>query len=232
MSEWEEVTDPVELRKVLGKAPGGKSLSKEDSVFLNKLSTQAGAAGETQRIYEQAGKDIATLKPGPNRGRFLQMAIPEEGGGILDTLGALVIGAPAKLTGAINDKEVEAYQRLKGLQAGNVLTRQLEQSGPQTESDAARLALTEISPSKGVDANASIIKEGTAKTRRAQAKAAFYRMYANKWGSLNAVTPHGYTVDQIWSKMSDRLTDQLLGPVGGGRSDAPKIKVISRRKVR
>lgn len=229
---WVTYSGPVPGATKAKSGGGGGKLSAQTEKFLNELSTQAGAANETQRLYEQAQGDINTLRPGPNRGRFLEMAIPEEGGGVLDTLGAVVVGGPARLLGAIDQKDVDAYQRLRGLQAGNVLTRQLEQKGPQTESDAARLALTELSPNKSTQVNKSVIQTGIAKTRRAQAKAAFYRMYANKWGSLQATTPHGYTVDQIWNTMGDRLTDQILGPTNGAQGGNPEIKIISRRKVR
>lgn len=243
MADWEEVTDPAEAKKVLGveafnrlsKGPGGGAkMSPQAQKFLNDLSTAAQGARETGKIYDEAGKAVSTLQPGPNRGRFLEIATPEEGGGILDTLGAIVVGAPARAIGAITPEETNAYQTLRALQSSNVLTRQIEQKGPQTESDAARLMLTELSPSKSEAVNKEIVERGRHKTRREQAKAIFYTRFANKWG-LNGTSPHGHTADELWAKQGDAITRQLFEgkpilkqqPTGTSR-----IRVISRTKAK
>lgn len=204
-------------------------MSNPDQNFLNNLSTTAASARETQRVYEQTGKDVKTLKPGPNRGRFLEIATPEEGGGFFDTLGAIAIGGPARMLGAIKPEETDAYQRLRGLQSQQVLERQLAQKGPQTESDAARLMLTEISPSKSAAVNRSIVERGSWKTKRDQAKAVFYGRFANKWG-LHGTSPHGHTADEIWAKQGDSITKMLFDKPQGGTGTG--IRVLSRTKVK
>lgn len=230
MAEWEEVTDPAEIRKVLGaktfdaQRKGSKGISPAAQKFLLELSGQAAAAGETERTYNRAMKDVKTLKPGPYRGAFMDVAIPTEGGGILDKLGAAVVGAPARLIGALTQEEVDAYQRLKGLQSEQVLDKQILQKGPQTESDAARLMLTEISPSKSEAVNKSVIDAGKFKSQRAQAKAVFMTKWANKYG-INGVSENGNTADQVWARQGDMLTRKWLG---GGTTT---IKVISKKKV-
>jgi len=213
---------------------GKKGLSVQAQNFLNPLSTQASEAAETQRLYDQAAGAIKTLKPGPNRGRFLEIATPEEGGGFLDTLGGLVVGAPARAIGAITPEETDAYQNLRRLQSSQVLGQQLLQKGPQTESDAARLQLTELSPSKSQKVNEDVIKAGNAKMDRVRAKAIFYTKFANNWG-LNGVSPDGFTADQLWAKSADYITKKLLGHEAG-KKGAPKgtrkIKVLSRETVK
>ncbi len=231
---WEDVNDPAEIRKVLGaktvdarnKVGGGKQ-SVQAQNFLNTLSQQAADAAETGVIYKRSQQDINKLNPGPNRGRFLEMATPEEGGGMLDTLGAALIGGPARLIGAITPQETDAYQRLRALQSEQVLGKQLLQKGPQTESDAARLQLTEISPSKSKAVNQSVIDSGLAKTQRVQAKSIFYTKFANRWG-LNGVAPNGMTADQLWNHTRDKITSDLAASRRGGSG----IKVISRTKVK
>lgn len=236
---WEEVTDPVEIKKALGvdaanalrKGPAGSKLSVQAQNFLNTLSTQAAEAQETSRLYDQAGTAIKTLKPGPNRGRYLEAATPEEGGGFLDTLGAIAIGGPSRLLGAITPQETDAFQDLRRLQSAQVLGQQLLQKGPQTESDAARLQLTELSPSKSEEVNNRVIESGKAKTDRVRAKSAWYTLWANKYG-LNGTDPDGNTADSLWAKSADYITKRILHgapsrfPQGGG------IKVLSRTKVK
>lgn len=207
----------------------GAALSPGDRQFLNTLSQQAADAGETRRVYERARSDVHTLQTGPYRGRFMQMATPEDNGGILDTIGSVVLGAPARLLGAIRGKETDAYQRLRGLQSQQVLQGQLAQKGPQTESDAARLMLTEISPSKTVPTNEDIISKGVSKADRARAKSVFYTWFANKYG-LHGLSPHGYTADQLWANNPDGITQQAFGRTQQG--SAPPIKVLSRTKVK
>lgn len=207
---------------------GGKKQSAQAQKFLNDLSTQAIEAGETRKLYEQADKYLGTLKPGPYRGRFLDAAIPEENGGFFDTLGAILIGGPARLTGAVTPKEVDAYQGLKRLQSEQVLGKQLLQKGPQTESDAARLQLTELSPSKSEGLNRQIASEGITKSDRIRARSIFYNKFANLYGQ-GGTTPEGYTADQIWSHAGDRLTRSWFGKQSPGK---PSIKILSRTKVK
>lgn len=209
-----------------GAGGGGKKQSPQAQKFLNDLSTQAIEAGETRKLYEQAGKYLGTLQPGPYRGRFLDVAIPEENGGFFDTLGAIVVGGPARLLGAVTPKEVDAYQGLKRLQSEQVLGKQLLQKGPQTESDAARLQLTELSPSKSAGLNREIAAQGITKADRIRARSIFYNKFANLYGQ-GGTTPEGYTADQIWTHAGDRLTRSWFGKKSGSQ-----IKVLSRTKVK
>lgn len=206
---------------------GGKKFSPQAQSFLNDLSTQASESAETRRMYERAEGAVNTLRPGPNRGRFLEIATPEEGGGFFDTLGAALVGGPARLIGAITPQDTNAYQSLKALQSENVLGKQILQKGPQTESDAARLQLTEISPSKSGKVNKEIIEAGKRKTDRVRAKAIFYTKFANKYG-LNGTSPNGFTADQLWNQAGDIITERYFP--SKGKKPQSSIKVLSRRK--
>lgn len=250
--QWEEVTDPVEIKKALGvdaanqlsgvggKKTGRGGFSPQAQAFLNALSTQAQEAGETKRLYDQAEPAINKLHPGPYRGAFLDMAIPQENGGFFDKLGAFVIGGPARVLGAITPDEVDAYQNLKRLQSSRVLGEQILQKGPQTESDAARMQLTEISPGKSKAANKATIAAGRAKADRVRAKPTFYTAWANKYG-LNGVDENGFTADQVWAQAADAITARVLGrskTVFGALQEQHRgrtpgtIKIISRTKVK
>lgn len=210
---------------------GSPKMSQTDEKFLNTLSDQARSANETGILYDRARQDIKTLKPGPNRGRFMQMATADQGGGIADTLGSWLIGGPARLIGAITPEETEAYQHLKGLQAGNVLTRQLEQKGPQTESDAARLALTEISPDKTTATNMDVIEQGKRKVARTRAYTIFAQNFAAKYG-LHGTSPHGYTLDQLWQHEGDRITDSLFPDTAAAKNVRGGHRVTSVTRIK
>lgn len=193
-------------------------MSAQAQKFLNELQTQAQSAAETKAQYRSADASIRRLKPGPWRGAFLDAAIPEEGGGLLDRMGAVAIGGPAKLLGAVTDQDVQDFQRLKGLGSARVLEGQIAQKGPQTESDAARLALTEISPYKKPDVNAQIIRSGEAKADRALARAPFYTQWANKFG-LNGVNERGQSVEQAFQEQLTRSTSAAPPPAAAPRND-------------
>lgn len=244
MADWEEVTDPNEAKKVLGadtfarmsKASGKQAMSPQAQKFLNELSTQAAEALETSRLYDQAGGSIKQLQPGPYRGRLLEIATPEENGGFFDDLGAVVVGAPLRAVGAITPQETDAYQNLRRLQSAQVLGQQLLQKGPQTESDAARLQLTELSPKKGPGVNRDVIRSGKAKTDRVRAKSIFYTIWANKYGH-NGTDPEGNTADQLWNRAADYITSRVLhgAPAKSRQRGAPvqgQVRVLSRTRVK
>lgn len=226
--KWLPYNGPNATKKV----GGSPKMSQTDEKFLNTLSDQSRSANETGILYDRAKEAIQKMHTGPNRGRFMQMMTADEGGGILDTIGAAV-GTIPRMLGAITPEETQAYQRLKGLQAGNVLTRQLEQKGPQTESDAARLALTEISPSKDEATNMDVITQGRRKVARTKAYNIFAQNFASKWG-VHGTSPHGYTLDQLWASYGDRITDSLfpdsvIKPKGGS---APRSRITKIERIK
>lgn len=224
---WVPYSGPVPGAAKAGGA-GGK-LSQTNEKFFNDLRNQANDAAEARRIYEAAEKPINTFRPGPGRGRAYQIFTPEEGGGVMDTIGG-VVGAIPRAFGAFSKPETDAYQQLRGYQSEQVLRRQLEQKGPQTESDAARLALTELSPSKTREVNMEIIRRGKERAARSQARAIHYQRFAQRWG-LNGKDAQGRTADEIWSKEADKLTREIIGGLNQKKSKAGGITVISRTKV-
>lgn len=197
--------------------------------YLNDLSSKAADAAEAMRIYDAAEQPLKKLHPGPGRGRLMEIATPEEGGGLLDTIGGVLVGGPARALGAITPDETDAYQKIRGYQSRQVLQAQLAQKGVQSESDAARMQLTELSPSKSLDVNMDVINRGRDRARRAQARAIFYSRFANDWG-LNGVDRQGRTADQIWAQEADKLTNEILGPPKNSKSRT--ITVLSRTKVK
>lgn len=179
--------------------PGGKGgkLTNPDKTKLNSLSEQAASGYETQQEYQAAQAALKRFRPGPVRGAFMDAVIPEQGGGIMDAIAAATIGTPARALGVVTPQNITDFQRLKGLQSQRVLQEQLAQKGPQTDSDAARLQLTEISPYKMPDVNAQVVQSGSAKAQRAQQRAKFYTQWSNKYG-LNAPNEQGQGVEDAF----------------------------------
>lgn len=206
---------------------GGSRGAQQDIKYLNDLSTQAQSAAETRRLYQQAREHIKALNPGPGRGRFLESMISEEGGGVMDTIGG-VVGMIPRALGAITKKEIDHFQALRSIQSSQVLERQIQQKGTQTEGDAARMLRTEISPSKTWEANLDVLNRGEALARRNQAKAIFYTQFANKYG-LHGQTKEGHTADQIWARLAPALTDKLVPDIPDTASG--DIRVISKTRV-
>lgn len=198
-------------------SPVPRKFSAQEQKVLNDLNAQAAEAREIQTQYRQAEQSIRRLKPGPFRARYLESAIPDENGGIADTIGSVLIGGPSRVTGAISGQDVADFQRLRGLQSQRVLSEQIQQKGPQTESDAARMQMTEISPYKDEKTNLSVIQSGMGKTTRVQQRADFYTKFANRYG-LNGTDKWGQTVEEAfnsWLRNTNQLPTQAK-PKGGG----------------
>lgn len=209
-----------------GGAKGGK-MSPQAQAFLNDLSTKAASAREVGKLYDNVEGSMKVVRPGPYRNRLLlSPAIPEDNGGVLDQLGGALIGGVTRLTGAVKPEEVSAYQTMRAVQNAAVLERQLPQKGPQTESDAARMMLADISPGKDVAANKRVIDTGRKKLAREQARAVFYSKWATKYGH-NQPNPEGMTADEVWAKAADHITNRVFPPKGGST-----IRVVSRRKIK
>jgi hypothetical protein len=232
--QWVDYAGPVP-----GQSSGSKrgltgsnaNLSPDDQKFLNRLADEASGANETARIYDRATGLVKSLKTGPWRNSLLlSPAVPEDKGGILDTIGSVVVGGPARATGALTPKEISAYQELKALTNQQVLEKQIQQKGTQTEGDAARMMLTDISPGKNVDVNLNIIGNGRFKAQRVQAKSQFYNQWAQKYG-LHGSNEQGLSADAYWAKFGDKYTRQIFPIQQAKPKGNSGVKVISIKEL-
>lgn len=183
---------------------GGRGGSKSGQTAteqkeLNSLNSQSAGAYETLKQYDQAEGVLKRLKPGPFRGAMLGAAIPSDETGPLGKLAATVLAPLTRWTGAVSDQNVDDLQRIRGIQNQRVLLAQLPQKGVQTEGDAARMKLTDISPNTTLDTNMEIIKSGRGMANRARARGPFYTAWANKYG-LNGVDEKGRDVEQAFQQ--------------------------------
>lgn len=212
-----------------GTAGSRSRIPPQDLQALNALRDNARAAQDLERTYNQTRDAVNRLQPGPYRGRFLEAAIPEEEQrGILDSIGSVVVGGPARITGAISPQNVEDFQAVSRARSIGVLARQLQQRGVQTESDAARMALAELSAEHTTDQNNMIIDRGIQAAQRDQARAAYYNAWASRFGGINGTrNSRGQTVDEAWHQFGQAYTNQMFRSSGGqGQTQRPTIRRI------
>lgn len=205
LSQFEPVTDPNLI--ALAETPqkdintglnGDTPMSASVSNYINALRDQSQSAANSLGQYHRAAEALGRSRMTPTRAAQIESAIPEEGGGLTGALGALF----RRTINGVSEREIADFQYLQGLQSGQVLDRQTEQKGPQTESDAVRLKLTEISPFKSPAANRDVISDGALRSRLLSRKAPFYVAWHNKYG-LNGVDEHGRTADDVWLSVLD-----------------------------
>lgn len=204
---WRVISGPTPR---VGRQGAGR-LSPQEGAFLNILRDQARSGEAIERTYRRTEGANQRLRPGPWRGTFLNAAIPNEGGGILDTIGSVVVGGPARLTGAITDQNVRDYQEMERARAEGTLARQLEQRGVQTESDAARMALAELSARRTTEGNQAVIDQGIVRAQRDQAKAAYYQQWAARFGGINGTrNSRGQTVEDAWHQFGEEFRRRMF----------------------
>lgn len=189
-------------------------LSPQDRNMLNTLNSQAANALEIQKQYDAAVPLIHRLKPGPNRGAFLDTATAQDGGGFWDKAGAIAIGGPARLIGAISPQDTEDFQALKAIQARRVLEEQTRQKGVQTEGDAARIKAGDIGPYFDEKTNMDVIARQRQVAARAQQRAQFYTKWAQTYG-LNKTNPGGDAVETAFNKLINAQPATAAPKVGG-----------------
>lgn len=206
---WEPVNDPAEIRKVLGSGGGarnGAGLSIQDNKALNEMRGENAAALSVNRDYREVAKTLDRANLTPAKAKWLETWIPRENGGVMDAIGGY-IGEQFLAPQTVSD-----FQTLRSLQSKRVMDAQIAQKGPQTEADAARLQLAEVSPFKTKQANIGVMRRGMADATIAKRKLPFFQVWANKYG-LNGLNERGQTADQAWRGVSDAVykTGDKLG---------------------
>lgn len=202
-------------------------INPTDAAFIKGLRDQAQGASMTSRTLGNAAGAIDRLGTGPFRAKMLSAAIPEENGGFLDGLGGALFGwMPEQQT-------KDDWQTLQALQNEAVLAKQVEQKGPQTDSDALRMKLASISPYKTQKANAETVGSTMIGSELLKHKPDFFNTWAAKYGSLNSMSPAGQTVDKAWDAVeADALRRYNSDPrIKAMRSGKPQPAKSSGWKV-
>lgn len=210
-------------------APGSpvpqRKFSPQEQKALNDMMASAQESQSIQRDYNEADAARKRLGTGPWRGALLDAAIPTEDGGFLDSLGGFLIGGPARLTGAIDQGDVDAYNTLRRVQARRVLAEQKQQKGVQTEGDAARIKAGDIGVRASDAANAGAIARGRLEAQLIQDRANFMTQWANRYG-LNGTNENGQTAMQVFDTLANQRRAAL-----GGTGGAPARGAVTIRRV-
>lgn len=169
-------------------------ISEIDQKFINDMRAQTGDTNKLLRDVTGAQVAVDRFGTAPGRGTLYGM-------GTADDSDYPITAAAKGLVGMfLPDQKQEEYQRLVGLQNDAVLNTQIAQKGPQTESDAIRMKLANVSPNKNVRVNSQILADGQYEAMMAQQRPGFFTFWANKFGSLNALNPQGKSAEQVWNE--------------------------------
>lgn len=198
----DELTNQLTGRKIRE----GGGLGEKDQQFINDLRAQIGNVDQVIRDIRRAAQVVDRFKTSPTKAFKARVATPEqEKSGVLDQLGAGIFG------GLVSDADKQDYQSLQALQNEFVLQKQIEQKGPQTESDALRMQLAGVSPGKYKPVNAKILGDAMLRAQLLQRKPGFYTKWAQKFGSINATDQNGKSVDDAWAVMTQNAARNYNG---------------------
>jgi hypothetical protein len=126
---------------------------------------------------------------------LLKSATPDPNAGFLESIPSHFYRAIS----GVSPQEVSDYKAMQRFQNQGVLAQQSTQKGPQTESDAVRMAMVGLSPDKPAALNARVIGDATLSGLIAQKRPDFYTKWVNRNGSLGALE-NGVSVDEAWAK--------------------------------
>lgn len=176
-------------------------ISPDDAKIIQAMRDQLGDMSSVLDDLRNAANVVDRFHPGPSRAATVNSAVtPPEA-----KWGDSLVPKAMKWWNGVSDQDISDYQTLMRYRNAQVLQAQKEQKGPQTESDAIRMAMTGISPDKNASVNAKIISDQIFRGMLAQQKPAFWVNWATKHGSINAVS-NGQTVDQAWNALVNSRT--------------------------
>jgi hypothetical protein len=224
---------------------------RSPEVFAQDLAERAAGAPRTQltttNIQEraEAGKfgeslvaDFATIRERADAGRrFLttidqaQRALNE---GLRTGFGADAVRQGARVLAALGEPEAEkkAANAELFLAAGkeNVLRRQIEQKGPQTESDAARIEETFIGLGTTPKANEFMLDVARAQIRRDGEQQRFYSRWRRETGSFDGAE-EAWLDGEGGRSLFDRPELKKYATGARGRDEVVKVKTADEARA-
>lgn len=198
-------------------------ISEKDQALINAMRMGQGDLPGVLRDITAAQAAVDRFQPAPGRGTAYSWAVPEDNDWGITALGKNLIG---KVFG-VSKPDSDAYQTLVGLQNASVLNKQIEQKGPQTESDAARMKLTAVSPNKSTPVNAQLLAENQYDVMMKLQRPAFYEYWANQLGSTHALNGQRKSADQVWNEQYMRGLLKMRASAGYRRTTGQSGKRAS-----
>lgn len=204
-------------------------ISDRDQAMINTMRLGQGDLPGVLKDITAAQAAVDRFKPAPGRGSSYSWAVPEDNDWPITAWAKNRVADVAGIT----QEDKDAYQTLLGLQNQGVLNSQLAQKGPQTESDAARMKLTGVSPNKGTNTNAQLLAEQQYDVMMKQQRPGFYEYWANRLGSTHALNGSRQSADQVWNDQYQRGLQKLRSSpsyraVSGQRTAPPRKQATAR----
>lgn len=168
-------------------------ISEKDQAIIDGMRQQAAPAAQLLPQIRDASKAADRFQGGPGKGAYYDAVMPETNDW------GITAAAKGLLRTPLSKQSMMDYQALKSPQQSIILNEQQAQKGPQTESDAARMALAGVTPSNYNSVNAQRAAIAAFNAKMAMNKPDFYSRWANQHGSLGALDHGGQSVDKAWS---------------------------------
>lgn len=192
-----------------------------DVAELRDASNKASAERDLTRDYGVTEKAVRDFDTGPVKARFLDMVLPDQDGGIMDTVGATV-GLLARPF--ISDKTIAARDHLNTVSAQSALVGSGQMSGSSSDKDTALMRTAGVSPYKSTTENLRIMKAAKRDSGLEQVRAGMKSLWITRFGSIANPAPNGLSFERA---LGDAEKD-FLGQ--GRRAALPKPPPSALRK--
>jgi hypothetical protein len=169
-------------------ASSGGEAKAQDRTGLLDAATRSTAASKSLRLYDSVQPAIDRFNGGPFKGTMYDMVMPNEGGGFLDNLGA-VVGAPVRAILPGQDKD--DYQRINSAKAERIGLRSMEQKGVMAKNDEIQFKAADISASKPRSVNSDIIARQRTESQLTKMRSLLESKWVARYGSTSKASPNG-----------------------------------------
>ncbi len=186
--------------------PGGRAkTTPQDMMELREASAKAQTEREARLDYNSTARAVTDMNTGPWKARWLDAITPDEDGGWMDGIGA-VLGALPKAF--VSDKTMGARDQLKTISAQVALKGSQQMKGSSSDKDTALMRMAGVSPYKGVAENNRILAAAQRNSVIEEARALFKSKWISKMGSMSNARPDGMTYEQ-GLRETDRRAAQI-----------------------
>lgn len=203
-----------------GGSVGGaaRKMSPQEQKALNELREYSDASNDVLDVSVRARDALRRFKPSQTKSNIYDMLTTDEKpSGFFDRVGGMIGDF------VLDPQDRSDFQTLRALQSSLVLNEQVKQKGSQTESDSARISLTQVSPFKSQSSNEALLGPAITNAMSGANKASFYTRWANSYG-LNGLNEAGRSVDEEWMGKVNSARSEQQRAVNAGR---PRLNLPS-----
>lgn len=193
------------MRATIG-APEAKASDKK---ALQEASERSDAARRSLRLYDSVQPAIDRFDGGPTKGTFFDAIMPNEGGGIADSIGAFA-GAPIRAL--VPQQQIDDYQAINSARAERIGLRSMEQKGVMAKNDEIQFKAADISPSKTREANRGVLARSRTESILTKQRSYLESKWVSKYGSTANASPNGTTFEQALQEAQDNFSRSRQAP--------------------